>query len=116
MNWEKANQYIDWAVRVNGPVDYEVTVNYDAETGSDGNTFAVSIDSGKQTLTAISGTVNAGKQQTESLGRVHIPKLETPFEIRVSPKEIKGGELFRLRKLELRPVRSEQGQMQDVPK
>jgi hypothetical protein len=29
---------------------------------------------------------------------------QEPFEIKVAAKEIKGGELFRLRKLELRPA------------
>jgi hypothetical protein len=48
--------------------------------------------------------VKAGKQQTESLGIIHCRVAGEPFEIRVAAKEIKGGELFRLRKLELRPV------------
>lgn len=99
MNWTKASEFISWPVRVNALTDYEVIVNYDADSDSAGNTFVVTV--GQK---SISGAVKAGKQQADSLGRVHCGDTPAPFEIKVAAKEIKGRELFRLRKLELRPV------------
>jgi alpha-L-fucosidase len=106
MNWQKPNQFISWPVRLNSPADSEVVVNYDADEGSAGNTFTVTFGSDKSPFATASGTVKAGKQETESIGRVHIFHAEEPFEIKVATREIKGGELFRLRKLELKPVKA----------
>ncbi len=105
MQWTKPNQSITWPVRLNSPADYEVFVNYDADEASAGNAFTVTFASDKSTFATVSGIVKSGKQQTEPIGRVHCAN-DGPFEIRVAAKEIKGGELFRLRKLELQPVAS----------
>jgi alpha-L-fucosidase len=107
MNWQKPNQFITWPVRLNSPADYEVMVNYDADEDSAGNTFTVTFGSGKSIFGAVSGAVTPGKQQSESIGRVHIGNTTEPFEIKIAAKEIKGGELFRLRKLELKVVKPE---------
>jgi hypothetical protein len=109
MNWQKPNQYIDWPVRANSPTFYEVTVNYDADEASAGNTFTITFElpeKYKNTMPApsITGTVKAGKQQSEVVGKIGSLYAGEPFEIKLAPKEIKGGELFHLRKLELRPV------------
>jgi len=105
MNWTKPDQFISWPVRLEKPEDYEVSVNYDADESSAGSAFAVTfMSSGQSRIGAVEGIVKSGKQQSESLGRVHL-EAGAPFEIRVSGTEIKGEELFRLRKLELRPVR-----------
>jgi alpha-L-fucosidase len=110
MEWQKPNQFISWPVRLNSPADYEVIANYDAEAASEGNTFAVTFTSSdKATFASASGVVKSGKQQTQSLGRVHCPN-SGPFEIKVAATEIKGGELFRLRRLELRPVKTDAAQ------
>jgi hypothetical protein len=53
---------------------------------------------------SITGVVKPGKQQTEMIGTMSCLFGQEPFEIKVAAKEIKGGELFRLRKLELRPA------------
>ena len=109
MNWTQPNQYIDWRMRQNAPTGYEVIANYDAEADSAGNTFTVTFllpekNKSKMMLPeSVSGVVKAGKQQTQSLGTVQCWFPGEPFEIKVTAKEIKGGELFRLRKLELRP-------------
>jgi hypothetical protein len=110
MNWTKPSQYVSWPVRIDQPTTYEVTVNYDADADSSGNTFTITFTHPEQSATpmdpeTVSGVVKAGKQQTEVLGRVacHYPTGAT-FHILVNAKQIKGGELFRLRKLELRPV------------
>jgi len=109
MNWTQPNQFIDWRVRLNAPTGYEVIANYDADADSEGNTFAVTFslpekNKSKMMLPeSVSGVVKAGKQQAQSLGTVQCWFTGEPFEIKVTAKEIKGGELFRLRKLELRP-------------
>jgi len=109
MDWTKPDQFVSWTVRVDKPAAYDVSVNYDAEADSAGNTFSITFElpeKYKHTMPGdwATGTVKAGKQQTESLGRFRCYIPNEPFEIRVRAKEIKGGELFRLRKLELRPV------------
>ena len=109
MNWTQPNQFIDWRVRLNAPTGYEVIANYDAEADSAGNTFTVTFllpekNKSKMMLPeSVSGVVKSGTQQTQSLGTVQCWFPGEPFEIKVTAKEIKGGELFRLRKLELRP-------------
>ena len=109
MNWTKPIQFISWPVRLNAPTTYEVVANYDADADSAGNAFAVTFDSPQNPKLneVVTGTVKAGKQQTESLGRIHCDYVGNPFEIKVTAKDIKGAELFRLRKLELWPVQSE---------
>jgi hypothetical protein len=72
-------------------------VNYNAPETSAGGRFTVSL--GSQTL---AGEVKSGTDQTLSLGRVALEPGN--FEIRVAATKINGGELFRLRSLELRSV------------
>jgi hypothetical protein len=97
LNWSRTNQFITWPVRLNKPVVYEVTANYNAPEASDGGEFAVNF--GSQILT---GQVKAGTNQMTTLGRVSLPA--GPFEIKVKAGHIKGGDLFQLRHLELKPV------------
>jgi len=109
MDWTKPDQSIDWKVRINAPIGYEVSVNYDADEKSAGNTFTVTFllpesQKDKMRPDSLEGTVKAGKQQTQSLGMVQCWSAGEPFEIKIAAKDIEGGELFRLRKLELRPV------------
>jgi hypothetical protein len=111
IDWKKMNQFISWPARINSPADYEVFVNYDADENSTGNRFTVTFtqpDESKSDAApdSLTGVVKPGKQQTESLGRIHCGDGGGYIEIVVTAKEIKGGELFRLRRLELRPVRS----------
>ena len=97
MNWTSPDESVSWPVRLNEAAKYEVSINYVAEKKSEGGAFTVSF--GPQTLT---GTVQAGNPQIVSLGRVSL-KPGT-FEIKVAPVKIVGGELMRLRSLELKPV------------
>jgi alpha-L-fucosidase len=97
MDWTNTNQFINWPVRLREPVTYEVLANYDASVKSAGGTFRVNV--GSQTL---DGTVQASTNKLVSLGRISLQPGN--FEIRISPFEIKDGELFRLRHLELKPV------------
>jgi hypothetical protein len=52
----------------------------------------------------LTGVVKPGKQQSELIGHLQFWPGGEPFEIKVAAKEINGGELFRLRRLELRPI------------
>ena len=108
-NWTKTNQFISWPARVSAPTEYDVIVNYDAEPASTGNSYSVTfLSPEKQNLAmapeSVTGTVKFGNRQSESLGRIHCRYSNDPFEIKITAKEIKGRELFRLRSLELRPV------------
>lgn len=110
MDWKKPGQFISWSVRLDRPVTYEVAINYDADTESSGNTFEVAFTHPEQSEITMKsetlfGIVKPGKQQTEVVGHVRCYYLpQENFQIQVKAKDIKGGELFRLRKLELRPV------------
>jgi hypothetical protein len=104
MNWSKPTQYLTWSVRINEPVTYEVFANYDADAGSEGNSFTVTFAGGNEKAISVSGQVKTGKQQTQSLGRIQWNRTNEPFEIKVAAEKIKGDELFRLRRLELRPI------------
>ena len=97
MNWKKTSQSITWPVRLNTAATYEVAANYNAAEESAGGTFTVSF--GSQVLT---GTVQSGTNQTTALGRVTVPAGS--LAIKVAAGQIKGGELFELRQLELKPV------------
>ena len=99
MNWTKPDEFITWPVRLEKPATYDVSINYLAPADVAGGAFTVSM--GSQNL---SGEVKAGANQTVSLGRISL----TPgkFEIKVATTKIYGGELFRLRSLELKPVAS----------
>ena len=97
IDWNSTSQFITWPVRLNESATYDVVINYVAEKGSEGSTYTVSF--GSQTL---DGTVKAGDPQVESLG--HVSLKPGTFEIKVAPKEIKGGDLFNLRNIELKPV------------
>jgi hypothetical protein len=76
---------------------YDVAVNYTAGESSAGSRFTVGFGSDK-----LSGVVKAGTDQTLSLGQVTL--APGTFEIKVSADKINGGELWRLRRLELTPV------------
>src|SRR5665213_1373223 len=97
INWKQENQSITWPVRLNEAATYEVLANYTAPETSAGGAFVVSF--GSQTL---NGIVKPGTNQIISLGRVALPPGN--FEIKAAATRINGGELFRLRSLELKPV------------
>jgi len=97
MNWTKTNQSVTWPVRLTEAVTYEVLVNYSAPEAPAGGTFTVSF--GPHTL---AGEVKPGTDQTVSLGRVLLEPGS--FEIKITASQIHGGELFRLRSLELKPL------------
>jgi hypothetical protein len=95
IGWTRADQFVSWPVRLERAGEYEVSAIYDAETDSVGNTFALNV--GDQRLP---GTVVGGLIRTVHLGRVSLPAGSS--EIRISPVELKSGELMQLRAIELR--------------
>ena len=97
VNWTSTNEFVSWPVRLDESATYGVAINYVAPEDSAGGVFTVSF--GSQTL---SGTVKAGDPQNVSLGRVELKP--GAFEIKVAATKIVGGDLMRLRALELRPV------------
>jgi len=97
MDWTSGKS-ISWPVRLNEQAKYEVLINYVATDDSAGGTFAVKL--GAQTL---NGVVKAGNPQIESLGTVSLePGV---LEITVSPVQIAGNELFRLRSVTLKSLK-----------
>ena len=98
-NWTRADDQVAWSVRLNEPASYDVVINYDAAATSAGGAYTVSL--GSQSL---DGAVKSGNNQSVALGRVALQP--GPFEIRVAAREIKGGELFRLRRVELRAAQA----------
>jgi len=96
-NWTKPDEYLTWPVRLEQAATYEVFANYTAANDSAGSKFTVGF--GSKTL---SGEVKAGTDQTVSLGRVTLQPGK--FEVSLRADKINGGELFRLRRLELKPV------------
>ncbi len=103
INWTKPEQSVSWPVRLDSPANYEVLANYDAPRGSAGGTFNVTVGSSQ-----LAGTVQAGTNQTVSLGRVSLAPGK--LVIKVAGNQITGSELFRLRDLELRSPKNHQNQ------
>lgn len=97
-NWSKAGEFMAWSVRLNQPVEFEVSVVYDAPTESAGGRYVVRL--GSETLT---GTVEKGEQVSVVLGQVQLKP--GAFEIQVVPEKINGSELMRLRSVLLRPIK-----------
>ena len=95
--WTKADAYIAWPVRLNADATFEVSVTYDAEADSAGNTFVLM--AGNQKLP---GSVTAGLIRTNALGRISLASGSS--EIRISPVALKQGELMQLRTIELKAV------------
>jgi hypothetical protein len=95
--WTKADASIAWRVRLNGAATFDVSVTYDAELDSAGNTFTLT--AGDQKL---QGTVAAGLIRTNALGRISLAAGAS--EIRISPVALKHGELMQLRTVELKAV------------
>ncbi|HTB83174.1 MAG TPA: alpha-L-fucosidase [Candidatus Sulfotelmatobacter sp.] len=99
MNWTEPDDFISWPVRLNEAVTYEVFIDYLAPDTCGG---AFTVSWGPQIL---KGVVKSGGEQNVSLGKVSLSPGK--FEIKVAAENISGDELFRLRRLELKPVAKE---------
>ncbi len=117
-NWKKTSDAVVWPVRLNEAATFEATLVYDAPTdlkrnrviegdagkelqrGSSGAAGIYTVTLGAQTFTK---PVKIGIKVNEPLGRVTLAPGR--YEFRVAAKEVAGEELFRLRQLELVPVK-----------
>jgi hypothetical protein len=109
LNWTETNQFVSWPVRelTNQITKYEVVVNYDAPAESAGGAYRVTFELAPADRMAmapetLAGTVKSGNAQSESLGAVSVYPVTA--EIRIVPIQIHGGELMRLRSLQLKPM------------
>jgi alpha-L-fucosidase len=96
-NWSAMEDSVSWPVRVNSRLTFSVVAVYDAQPQSEGGVFTLGV--GSQHL---AGTVKSGAEQTASLGTVTLEPGSS--DVVVTAKEIKGSELMRLRRVELKPI------------
>jgi hypothetical protein len=96
-DWTSTEGRVSWPLRVRERATYDVTLAYDAEPSSAGGAFQVSL--GGKTLT---GTVAPTPKQPVPVGRLTLDP--GPHELVVAGTNIVGGELFRLRNVQLRLV------------
>jgi len=96
-NWTRPTDAVTWAAHVAQPAEFEVGAVYDAVPESAGSRYVVQFGSRE-----LAGTVREGKNRVEALGRVRLEAGRC--EIRLTGRELRGGELLRLRSLVLRLV------------
>ena len=96
-DWRSADSYVSWKIRLMQPGRFNVTANYDADSQSEGNSYAVSVDD--QSVTAI---VKSGTDISQPVGQIDIQAGQ--HEMRVEAKKLEGGELLRLRSVSLVPI------------
>jgi alpha-L-fucosidase len=96
--WSEPDASVTWNLRAPAPGQYNVAITYDALQASDGGVYAVQIDN-----KPLSGTVQAGKEQTQRLG--HIDLDTGNLTVSVVATQIKGQELMCLRSVTLTPVK-----------
>jgi alpha-L-fucosidase len=99
IGWTNRADYVRWEVRLNEPATFQVTIHYDAEAGSSGNTYAVAL--GPQSFV---GFVQPGTNQTALLGRVVLNPGNYKITVLGAMMAFKGGELMHLRSIELNPT------------
>ena len=116
LDWNKKQFAVVWPVRVNETMNFDLGINYDAPNETTQSKIAEA-DAGKEAIHAQKGAagtycvqigkqefskpVRNGKQLNEELGKVTLQPGN--YEIRVFAKEITGEELFRLRRVTLKP-------------
>ncbi|HEU5080389.1 MAG TPA: alpha-L-fucosidase [Opitutaceae bacterium] len=99
--WSDNASSVTWVVRVPVAAKFKVAAEYNTH-GSD-NTGAFVIEAAQQTLAgAVSPTANVSTFRTDALGELTLPAGEHTIVVRA--KKIAGGNLMRLRRLELTPV------------
>ncbi|MEN9840703.1 MAG: hypothetical protein RL376_503, partial [Verrucomicrobiota bacterium] len=115
-NWTRPDDAMLWTLRVNEPAEFDLALHYDAPAPTK-SAKLVEGAAGKELAPAQSGaggayvvelaghgftgTVRQGHQLSDTLGQVTLAPGE--YTLRVSAKEITRRELFRLRKLTLKP-------------
>jgi alpha-L-fucosidase len=101
VNWNRVDSGVDWSVRLATPARYRVALNY--ATASTEQTGAFEIAFGNQKVAGrVQPTATPTTFVTHDLGVVLLDAGELTVSVRA--KEIAGGELMRLRRVELTPV------------
>ena len=97
--WSTPGSGVAWPLRLTEPGRFRVVLHYTSEKAADGGRFEIT--GGDPMLT---GTVpgSAGAFATAEAGQIGLPAGETT--LRIAAKETAGGELMRLRRIELVPV------------
>ena len=99
--WSDAGATVEWKVRLAAATRFKVRVNYSTATKENNGTYRLEVD-GQKLTGRITPTDKPADFRTDALGEVTILAGEHTLVIRAS--EIAGGNLMRLRQLELVPV------------
>ena len=99
--WSLPGTMVTWKVRLAAPGHFRVAVEYDTAKKNDGGDFTIEV--GDQVLSGgVTPTENDGAFRTAEVGEITLPAGE--FVLAVRAKTILGGDLMRLRQIELTPV------------
>ena len=101
--WVNAGDYVEWAVKVARPGDFDVVVNYACEPGSAGSEFKLVIGD-KSIGGKISSTGSWDDYRLLTLGTIHLDRPGT-ITIAVKPTKKPGLAVMNLRSVTLRPRR-----------
>ena len=101
--WVNAGDYVEWAVKVARPGDFDVVVNYACEPGSAGSEFKLVIGD-KSMGGKISATGSWDDYRLLKLGTIHLDRPGT-VTIAVKPTKKPGLAVMNLRSVTLSPRR-----------
>ena len=99
--WTNPNDSVSWAVKVDEPGDYELSLDLACEPSTAGGTFRASIGS-----YAVEGTVPATKDWHTftrlALGPIHVDRAGT-YDVTIKPLKMAGFALMNLRSVTIKP-------------
>ncbi|HZP59733.1 MAG TPA: alpha-L-fucosidase [Opitutaceae bacterium] len=99
--WSLPGTMVTWPVRLTEPARLRLAAEYNTEKRDDGGTFVV--EAGDQVIAGeVKAAGKADSFHTAEIGEINLPAGE--FVLAVRAKTILGGNLMRLRRLELVPV------------
>ena len=102
LEWRDTASGIDWPVRLLAPTRFRVAANYATGKTENGGAFVIAAGRAKLAGT-VQPTERATDYRTVSLGEIEFPAGDSIVSLR--PTEITGGDLMKLRTLELTPIR-----------
>jgi alpha-L-fucosidase len=100
--WSDAGGTVSWPVRVTAPGQFKVTVNYSTAGKDNAGRYAVTV-AGQQIEGQVTPTEKVSAFRDDVIGELALPAGEHTLTVRAIA--IAGGNLMRLRQLELTPVR-----------
>lgn len=99
--WSEAGTGVTWTVRAPAPARFRLSVDYATHTPEDGGVFAVAV-AGQKIERRVSATEKRTAFRDDTLGEIALPAGE--HRITVLANGVTGGNLMRLRQLELTPL------------